>query len=116
MDLVEGVISPGGVGYDINCGVRLIGTNLTEKDLSKRGIKEVVDELFKTIPSGVGKTGSIRLTKSSLDELLVEGVKWTIENGYGRKEDAEVCEEGGKMIGPDSRSVSETARSVDAPN
>ncbi|MGH9950892.1 MAG: RtcB family protein, partial [Nitrososphaeraceae archaeon] len=109
-DLVEGVISPGGVGYDINCGVRLIRTSLTEKDLLKRGIKDVVNELFKTIPSGVGKTGSIRLTKSSLDEFLVEGVKWTIENGYGWEQDAEVCEEGGKMDGADPESVSETAK------
>jgi len=109
-DLVDGVISPGGVGYDINCGVRLIRTSLTEKDLLKRGIKDVVDELFKTIPSGVGKTGSIRLTRSSLDEFLVEGVKWTIENGYGWKQDAEVCEEGGKMDGADPESVSETAK------
>src|ERR687891_2883114 len=109
-DLVEGVVSPGGVGYDINCGVRLIRTNLTEKDLSRRGIREVINELFKTIPSGVGKTGSIRLTKSSLDEILVEGVKWTIENGYGGEEDAEVCEEGGKMMGADPYSVSETAK------
>lgn len=109
-DLDEGVISPGGVGYDINCGVRLIRTNLTEQDLAKRGIREVVNELFKAIPSGIGKTGSIKLTKSSLDEFLVEGVRWTIENGYGRELDAEVCEEGGKMVGADPDSVSETAK------
>jgi tRNA-splicing ligase RtcB (3'-phosphate/5'-hydroxy nucleic acid ligase) len=109
-DLEEGVISPGGVGYDINCGVRLIRTSLTEKDLLDRGIKDVVNELFRTIPSGVGKAGSIRLTRTNLDEFLVEGVKWAIDNGYGWQEDADVCEESGKMSGADPESVSETAK------
>lgn len=109
-DMLEGVISPGGVGYDINCGVRLIRTSLTEKDLMKTGIKNIVDELFKTIPSGVGKTGSVKLTRSSLDEFLVEGVDWAIDNGYGLDQDADVCEEGGRMVGADPGRVSETAK------
>jgi tRNA-splicing ligase RtcB len=109
-DMLEGVISPGGVGYDINCGVRLIRTSLTEKDLMKTGIKNIVDELFKTIPSGMGKTGSVKLTRSSLDEFLVEGVDWAIDNGYGLDQDADVCEEGGRMVGADPGRVSETAK------
>src|ERR687897_3316415 len=87
-DLVEGVISPGGVGYDINCGVRLIRTNLTERDVRPR-LKDLVNELFRSIPIGVGSEGAFRLTGPELDELLLEGVDWAIEHGYGYKEDSE---------------------------
>jgi tRNA-splicing ligase RtcB len=105
----DGVISPGGVGYDINCGVRLIRTNLTENDLRPR-LKDLVNELFRSIPSGVGSEGSIKLSRSELDELLVEGVPWAVQRGYGTVQDAEVCEEGGSMEGADPISVSDTAR------
>src|SRR5919112_1376566 len=71
-DLEEGIISPGGVGYDINCGVRLIRTNLVESDIRPK-LKELVDQLFSSIPTGVGSEGSIKLTSSELDELLIEG-------------------------------------------
>jgi tRNA-splicing ligase RtcB len=113
-DMENGVISPGGVGYDINCGVRLVRTNLTESDLQPR-LKDLVNELFKSIPSGVGSEGAVRLTKSELDELLVEGVKWAIRHSYGTMDDAEVCEEGGMMVGADPTSVSDTARKRGAP-
>ena len=113
-DLEEGVISPGGVGYDINCGVRLLRTSLNEKDIKPK-IKDLLNELFRSIPSGLGSKGTVKLTKSDLDELLVEGVEWAIEHGYGWKEDAEVCEEGGKMVGADTASVSEIARKRGAP-
>jgi tRNA-splicing ligase RtcB len=113
-DVEDGVISPGGVGYDINCGVRLIRTNLTERDLRPR-LKDVVNELFKSIPSGVGSEGAIRLTRSELDELLVEGVGWAVRHGYGTSHDAEVCEESGTMKGADPGSVSDTARKRGAP-
>jgi tRNA-splicing ligase RtcB len=108
-DLEEGVISPGGVGYDINCGVRLIRTNLTEGDARPR-LKDLVNELFSSIPSGVGSKGAIKLTKTELDELLVEGVTWAVRRGYGTEDDIEVCEEGGNMVGADPASVSDTAR------
>lgn len=108
-DLEEGVISPGGVGYDINCGVRLIKTNLTEKDLKPK-LKDLINELFRAIPSGLGSEGAFKLTKSQLDEYLIEGAEKTISEGYGWEEDAEVCEEGGKMSGADPSSVSDTAR------
>src|ERR687887_675671 len=75
LDLEEGVISPGGVGYDINCGVRLLRTGLTEAYIRPK-IKDVINELFRSIPLGVGKEGSIKLSKPELDELLVEGVSW----------------------------------------
>jgi tRNA-splicing ligase RtcB len=113
-DAEEGVISPGGVGYDINCGVRLLRTSLTEADVRPR-LKDLVNDLFKSIPSGVGSEGAVRLTKSELDELLVEGVGWAVKRGYGTNHDAEVCEEGGTMKGADPASVSDTARKRGAP-
>lgn len=109
MDLEEGVISPGGVGYDINCGVRLIRTDLTENDV--RGvIDRLVNELFRAIPSGVGSEGTISLSKSQLDELVVQGVYWATERGYGYEQDANVCEEEGYMEGASPSKVSDTAR------
>ena len=114
MDAEEGMISPGGVGYDINCGVRLIRTNLTEGDLRPR-LKHVVADLFHSIPSGVGSKGAVRLSRSQLDEVLVRGVGWAVDNGYGSRNDADVCEEGGRMAGADPGKVSERARKRGAP-
>lgn len=113
-DMEEGVISPGGVGYDINCGVRLLRSNLNVNQV-KPHLKDLVNELFNSIPSGVGSEGAIKLTKSELDELLIEGVDWAIEHGYGYKQDSEVCEEKGRMIGANPESVSDTARKRGAP-
>ena len=113
-DMEEGVISPGGVGYDINCGVRLLRSNLHVNQV-KPHLKDLVNELFNSIPSGVGSEGSIKLTRSELDELLIEGVDWAIEHGYGYKQDSEVCEEKGRMIGANPESVSDTARKRGAP-
>jgi tRNA-splicing ligase RtcB (3'-phosphate/5'-hydroxy nucleic acid ligase) len=114
LDLEEGVISPGGVGYDINCGVRLLSTSLIERDVKPK-IKDLVNELFRSIPSGLGSQGAVKLSQSNLDELLVDGVKWAIEQGYGWNQDAEVCEEGGRMIGADPASVSNMARKRGSP-
>jgi tRNA-splicing ligase RtcB (3'-phosphate/5'-hydroxy nucleic acid ligase) len=113
-DMEEGVISPGGVGYDINCGVRLLRSNLNVNQV-KPHLKELVNELFNSIPLGVGSDGAIKLTRSELDELLIEGVDWAIEHGYGYKQDSEVCEEKGRMIGANPESVSDTARKRGAP-
>jgi tRNA-splicing ligase RtcB (3'-phosphate/5'-hydroxy nucleic acid ligase) len=113
-DMEEGVISPGGVGYDINCGVRLLRSNLHVNQV-KPHLKDLVNELFNSIPSGVGSEGSIKLTRSELDELLIEGVDWAIKHGYGYKQDSEVCEEKGRMIGANPESVSDTARKRGAP-
>src|SRR3989304_842314 len=99
MDAEEGMISPGGVGYDINCGVRLLRTNLKEQDVRPK-LKELVNDLFNSIPSGVGSKGAIRLSTSQLDEVLVKGVPWAIDNGYGTKKDAEIHdEEAAKRMG-----------------
>ena len=108
-DAAEGVISPGGVGYDINCGVRLIRTSLVASDL-KGGIRALIDELFKTIPSGVGGEGATKLSGPVLDDFLLEGAKSVVSKGYGWSEDLDVCEEGGMMPGADPSMVSETAK------
>jgi len=113
-DMEEGVISPGGVGYDINCGVRLLRSNLNVNQV-KPHLKNLINELFNSIPLGVGSEGAIKLTRSELDELLIEGVDWAIEHGYGYKQDSEVCEEKGRMTGADPESVSDTARKRGAP-
>jgi tRNA-splicing ligase RtcB (3'-phosphate/5'-hydroxy nucleic acid ligase) len=109
MDLEDGVISPGGVGYDINCGVRLIKTGLTEIELRPK-LKDTVNELFAAIPSGVGSSSKTKLSQSDLNDLLVEGIPWTVAKGYGWPSDIEVCEEEGKMMGADPALVSDTAK------
>ncbi|HXV67247.1 MAG TPA: RtcB family protein [Nitrosopumilaceae archaeon] len=114
MDAEEGMISPGGVGYDINCGVRLLRTNLKENDVRPK-LKELVNDLFHSIPSGVGSKGAFKLSNSQLDEVLVKGVKWAVDNGYGVKDDAEVCEENGQMDKADPNKVSDRARKRGAP-
>ncbi|HET6458622.1 MAG TPA: RtcB family protein [Nitrosopumilaceae archaeon] len=114
MDAEEGMISPGGVGYDINCGVRLIRTNLTEKDVRPK-LKDLVTELFNSIPSGVGSKGAVKLNFSELDEVLVKGVRWAIDHGYGSNDDADVCEENGQIKNADPNKVSPTARKRGAP-
>lgn len=114
MDAKEGMISPGGVGYDINCGVRLLRSNLTEGDVRER-LKDLVDDLFRSVPSGLGSKGSVRLSGSQLDEVLTRGVLWAIERGYGNNADAEVCEEDGCMYGADPDAVSARARKRGAP-
>ncbi len=114
MDAKEGMISPGGVGYDINCGVRLLRTNLNEKDVRPK-LKELISDLFSSIPSGVGSKGAIKLSPSQLDEVLVKGVPWAVENGYGRTEDVNVCEENGHMENADPNKVSDKARKRGAP-
>ncbi len=109
-DLNEGVISPGGVGYDINCGVRLIRTDLHHKDLKGR-IRGLVTALFQNIPCGVGSHGAIRkLTPSEEEKVMVEGADWAIRQGYGMPEDLEFTEEEGALSGADPDKVGERAR------
>lgn len=105
----NGVISPGGVGFDINCGVRFLKTNLTEKEVKPR-IKELLDTLFKNVPSGVGSKGKIRLQEGQIDEVLDNGAHWAVENGYGWERDLKFLEENGKMDSADSLMVSEKAK------
>ena len=114
MDAEEGMISPGGVGYDINCGVRLLRSNLTEQTVRSK-LKELVTDLFSSIPSGVGSKGAIKLSHSELDEVLVKGVNWAIDHGYGSSDDSDVCEENGQIQNADPNKVSDKARKRGAP-
>jgi tRNA-splicing ligase RtcB len=108
-ELEEGVISPGGVGYDINCGVRVLRTNLSVDDVGDK-LKELVEALFRNVPSGVGSTGQLRLSFRDLDEVLEHGVKWAIEHGFGWERDAERTEERGSMKGARADKVSKVAK------
>ena len=104
-----GVISAGGVGFDIACGVRTLHTKLKVKDIE--GKRETIAEaLFRHIPAGVGSRGRIRLKAARLDELLSEGAKWAVEHGYGDKEDLRFIESGGRAIGADPAEVSDYAK------
>jgi len=114
MDAEEGMISPGGVGYDINCGVRLLRSNLTEQTVRSK-LKELVTDLFSSIPSGVGSKGAVKLSHSELDEVLVNGVNWAIDHGYGSSDDSDVCEENGQIQNADPNKVSDKARKRGAP-
>jgi Uncharacterized conserved protein len=81
-DLDDGIISPGGVGYDINCGVRLLRTDFKESDITAKR-KELLAEIFKEVPAGVGKGGITKLSRNVLKEILVKGAEWAVEQGYG---------------------------------
>jgi tRNA-splicing ligase RtcB len=109
-DIEEGVISPGGVGYDINCGVRLLTTNLTEKDIRPK-LKPLGETLFRNVPSGLGSSrDKWQLSKNELDQLVTQGVPWLIERDMGWPEDAEHCEEEGKMEGANPETLSNRAK------
>ncbi len=107
-DEKEGVISPAAVGYDIGCGMRLMATNLTVKEVRPK-LKELVDALFKAVPVGVGRKGVVDLSKKDFDEILAGGAKWCVKNNWGWKEDLERIEGNGFMRGADSDKVSEKA-------
>ncbi|MGD0781614.1 MAG: RtcB family protein, partial [Candidatus Aminicenantales bacterium] len=104
-DLDEGIISPGGVGYDINCGVRLLRTNLREDEVTAKR-KELLAAIFMEVPAGVGKSGITRLSLGVLKEILVKGAEWAVENGYGSPADLEMTEESGRMKEADASRVS----------
>ncbi|MDI6708138.1 MAG: RtcB family protein [Candidatus Thermoplasmatota archaeon] len=110
----EGVISPGGVGFDINCGVRLLKTNLILKEVHPK-IKELIDRIFVEVPSGVGSRGKLRLSTQELESVLEQGAEWAVEKGYGWQEDLEFLEERGEMKDADSTKVSHEAKSRGAP-
>ena len=107
-DLDKGVVSPGGVGFDINCSVRLLRTNLTKDDILKNQDK-VIDSLYRKIPAGVGKGSKFQITKTELKKLLEQGARYMVEKGYGNKEDYLHMEEEGCIKGADAEKVSEKA-------
>ena len=105
----EGVVSPGGVGYDINCGVRLLATDLHRDDIGGK-LNALVDQLFRDVPSGVGASGAIaKLSRPELERLLVKGAAWACEHGYGSKDDLAHTEDGGALPGADPSCISERA-------
>jgi tRNA-splicing ligase RtcB len=108
MEMDGGVISPGGVGYDINCGVRLLTTTLRQEDLKER-LEPLVEQMFVNVPSGVGKKGGVRLSVKELAEVMVKGAQWAVARGFGRKEDLEHLEERGALKGADPSKVSDRA-------
>lgn len=107
-DLDGGIVSPGGVGYDINCGCRLVATNLSLGDIKEK-ISDLTTALFHHIPSGVGSTGQVKLSGKDEKKVLEEGAKWAVKAGFGLMEDIEATEDGGAMAGADSDHVSARA-------
>ncbi|MEO7164980.1 MAG: RtcB family protein [Bdellovibrionia bacterium] len=105
MDPRSGVISPGGIGFDINCGMRLVRSNLTVKEITPF-IHQLVDRLFHRVPAGVGSTGFVHLSPHNFREILEQGSRWCLNNGYAWNEDLELTEDFGCASGADSSKVS----------
>ena len=105
----DGVISPGGVGFDINCGVRLLRTNLTLEEVKPK-IERLINELFVNIPSGLGSEGKIRVNEKELNQVLLRGSRWALDKGFGNTEDILVTEESGCMKGANPDKVSSKAK------
>ncbi|OGS52535.1 MAG: RNA-splicing ligase RtcB, partial [Euryarchaeota archaeon RBG_13_61_15] len=113
-DSEKGIISPGGIGYDVNCGVKLVRTDLTVKDVGPN-IKKVIDTIFQNVPSGVGEKGKLRLTGSEVEDVLDQGARWAVSKGYGWEDDLASCEENGCMKTADSSKVDQKAKQRGAP-
>lgn len=103
-----GVISPGGIGFDINCGMRLIRTNLTLEEVEPR-IRELINTLFEMVPAGVGSRGALKISKSQFLELVEQGSRWCLRHGYGWPEDLELTEDAGCVAGADASCISQKA-------
>ena len=108
MDPDSGVISPGGIGFDINCGMRLVATGLTAEEVRPR-LKELVDRLFERVPAGVGSSGFLKISQNEFRRLVEEGAGWCMANGYGLAEDLEKTEEKGCVKGADAGKISDKA-------
>jgi tRNA-splicing ligase RtcB len=108
MDIEDGVISPGGVGYDINCGVRLLRTSLSEAEVRPK-INELINALFLNVPSGLGSEGKIKVNQKEMNQLMVEGARWALKRGLGYEEDLDATEEGGCLGGADPSKISDKA-------
>jgi tRNA-splicing ligase RtcB len=108
-DWDHGVVSPGGVGFDINCGVRGAATSLTESEVRPK-LRELVDQVFRDVPCGAGADGPLRVSGKQLDEVLEKGARWAVENGYGMERDLEYCEAAGCLAEADPAAVSARAK------
>jgi tRNA-splicing ligase RtcB len=107
-DWQHGVVSPGGVGFDINCGVRLLGSSLSQNEVREK-LRELVLQLFRDIPSGTGGHGYVKLAGGDLEALLAQGAPWMVEHGYGEETDMEFTESGGMLRDADPEKVSARA-------
>jgi tRNA-splicing ligase RtcB len=107
-DPVHGVVSPGAVGYDIGCGVRLMRTRLTRADVATL-VERLADALYREVPCGVGSTGTVRVSKAELGDVLRHGAAWAVQRGLGWASDLDHCEEGGQLAGAEPHAVSEGA-------
>ena len=112
--LDDGVVSPGGVGFDINCGVRVMRTNLTEAEVRPK-IDRITNEIYHNVPSGLGTKGKLRVSDKELNEVMVKGSKWAVDRGYGEPDDVKTTEESGCMKGADPDKVSNHARERGVP-
>ncbi|HEV2167095.1 MAG TPA: RtcB family protein, partial [Thermoplasmata archaeon] len=108
-DLSEGVVSPGGIGYDINCGVRLLRTPYRVDEVVGR-LRQLVDALYREVPTGVGSKGGLTLSAGEVDEVLAGGARWAVEHGHGEAADLPVQEEEGRLAGSDPSAVSDVAK------
>jgi tRNA-splicing ligase RtcB (3'-phosphate/5'-hydroxy nucleic acid ligase) len=113
-DMVEGVVSPGGVGFDINCGVRLVRSTLQRADVQPR-MKQLIDQVFRDVPCGTGTEGRVKLKRGDIDDVLSRGARWMVENGFGEAADAERAEAGGVLKGALPAKVSDRAKERGAP-
>ena len=104
-----GIISPGGIGYDINCGVRLLASDMSFDDVKDR-LHEIAREIFRQVPSGVGRGGRLRLKGQEMDKVLENGAHYMVQMGYGREEDLEYIESSGRLTEADSSFVSDKAK------
>jgi tRNA-splicing ligase RtcB len=114
MDVNYGVVSPGGVGFDINCGVRLVRSTLAETDVRPR-LKQLIDQIFRDVPCGTGTQGRVKLKQGDMDDVLRDGAGWMITNGYGEDRDAEFAEAGGALKSALPNKVSARAKERGAP-
>ena len=110
----DGMVSPGGVGFDINCGVRMLRTDLTEDEVRPR-LEQLVDALFASVPSGLGASGKVRLQGGEIDRVLAEGARWAVDKGYGVPDDLEMSEAGGRLPGADPDKVGARPKRRGAP-
>ncbi|MGD2184815.1 MAG: RtcB family protein [Desulfobacterales bacterium] len=108
-ELPDGIISPGGVGYDINCGVRLLATHLNQDEI-KPYVENLATVLYSNCPSGIGKGGNIKLKTGELDQVITDGARWAVKRGYGAQADLERTEEGGRLVGANPEKLSQRAK------
>ena len=108
-DLEKGIITPGGIGFDINCGVRLLATNLTEKKVREK-IEELINQLFKRVPCGIGRGSTLKIDDETLNKVMTMGPRWAVEQGMGIEEDVKHCESNGLLEWAKPSCVSQKAK------